>query len=74
VENALEQSCNALLALESSLASVVAIEGQHADKESSLRSAIDSVRTVVRGLRELLPGDQAPLGYGFVSRGKRHEL
>ena len=72
IDQALQESCNALIALEAGLASVIAIPGEHSEAELGLHAAIESVRVVVGGLRDLLPGRQAPtLAFGFVARGRR---
>jgi hypothetical protein len=74
IDHALQESCNALIALEAGLVSVVAIPGEHDEAELGLRVAIESVRLVVGGLRDLLPGQQtAPLAFGFVTRGRRDD-
>jgi hypothetical protein len=72
IDQALQESCNALIALEAGLVSVIAIPGEHDAAEMGLRAAVESVRLVVGGLRDLLPGQQAtPLAFGFVTRGRR---
>jgi hypothetical protein len=70
IDQALQESCSALIALEVGLVSVIAIPGEHDEAERGLRAALESVRFVVSGLRDLLPGQQsAPLAFGFVNRG-----
>jgi hypothetical protein len=72
IDQALQESCSALMALEAGLVSVMAIPGEHDEAEVGLREAIASVRLVVGGLRDLLPGRQAAtLAFGFVARGRR---
>lgn len=70
-EQALQETCSALLALQTSLEFIHAIPGDHAVAEGGLSSAIESVRLVVVDLRELLTTRDPPLAFGFVNRRRR---
>lgn len=68
IDAAISAGCTSLIALEASLAKVEGLTGEHAHAESSIRAAIELIRSTISELQRLR--DRSPLSLGFV-RGRR---
>jgi hypothetical protein len=68
MEEAIQAACGSLLALQTGLASISRVPGEHAQSEAALTAAIELVREAIATLRQSTPrAARSPWSHGFVT-------